>query len=330
MPSQICHILFADDCLRRAGEAGADLGASRPLFYFAAQGPDFFFHNGFSRPSGRTFGALLHRRQIGALVRRMAERLREAPHEGLRAFIMGFATHAALDRAAHPFIDYFAGWEDPSDPGTRKYYRCHAFYERIIDVQFLRERRGLTAEQLAAARLMDCGRRLPDAVAGALGEALRATFGGLDMTADAETRVQNAYRDASGFYEFTLRPEYRAAAAARDRDGPDRRRLALFHPEAVPAGIDFLNAGHRRWLHPCDESRASSASFGELFDGAVGPAAEALAAVASVAAGGAVEPIEALVGNSSLNTESPATGRRRFCEPLPLPEILDGLYEQQR
>ena len=41
------------------------LGPLRPLFHFAAQGPDFFFHNGFTRPSGRTFGSLLHRRQIG-------------------------------------------------------------------------------------------------------------------------------------------------------------------------------------------------------------------------------------------------------------------------
>jgi hypothetical protein len=324
VPSQICHILFADECLRLAGETGG----SRPFFYFAAQGPDFFFHNGFSRPSGRTFGSQLHRRQIGALVRRMAGRLRDAPDERLKAFVMGFATHAFLDRAAHPFIDYFAGWEDPSDPGTRKYYRCHAFYERIIDVEFLRERRGLTPGELAPARLMDCGARLPEAVAGALGDALRATFGGLDMTADAEARVQNAYRDAMGFYEFTLRPEFRVHAAARDRSGPDRRRLALFHPEAVPAGIDFLNAGHRRWVHPCDESRVSRASFGELFDGAVAPAAEALAAVAAAAAGGPLEPIEALVGNGSLNTESPATGRRRFCEPLPLPELLDGLYRE--
>ncbi len=305
------------------------LGPLRPLFYFAAQGPDFFFHNGFSRPSGRTFGSLLHRRSIGAVARSMAERLQAEPGGELQAFLLGFVTHAFLDRAAHPFIDYFAGWEDPDRPETRRFYRCHAFYERIIDVTFLRQRRSLAAVELDAAGLMSCGPALPLAVAGALAGALRSSFGGLDMTADAEARVQNAYRDSSGFYEFTSKPEYRARAAASDRSGPDRRRLALFHPAALPAGIDFLNAGHRRWVHPCDDSRASSASFGELFDGAVAPAAAAVAAAAEAAAGGPAAEVEALVGNSSLNTESPATGRRRNCEPLPLPEILDGMYERE-
>ncbi len=332
MPSHICHILFAEEALAAGLGPGAlaALGRAQPLFHFAAQGPDFFFHNGFSRPSGRTFGSLMHRRQIGAVVRVMTGRLRGQPGEELRAFVLGFATHAFLDRAAHPFIDYFAGWEDPTDPRTRRYYRCHAFYERIIDVLFLRQRRSLAPEQLAAERLMDCGPALPRAVASALADGLRASFGGLQMSADAEERVQNAYSDASAFYRFTSRPEYRAHAAERDRSGPDRRRLALFHPEALPAGLDFLNAGHRRWVHPCDRSRESAASFGELFDAAVAPAAEALRAVTSAAAGGPLEAVEDLVGNASLNTESPATGRRRYCEPLPLAEILDGMYEDQR
>ena len=331
MPSQICHILFADECLRLAfADAGPRLlGAHHSLFRFAAQGPDFFYHNGFSRPSGRTFGALLHRRQFGAVVRRMAQRLERAPRE-LPAFVLGFATHAFLDRAAHPFIDYFAGWEDPERPETHRYYRCHAFYERIIDVLFLRERRGVAAEDYGAADLLDCGPRLPEAVTGALADALRATFTGLDMTADAEVRVQNAYQDAVGFYRFTSRPEYRAEAAARDRSGPDRRRLALFHPRGLPADIDFLNVSHSRWVHPCDEGRASAASFGDLFDGAVASSAAALTAIAAAAEGRRVEGVEALVGNASLNTESPTTGRRRFSEPLPLPEILDGMYERER
>lgn len=330
MPSQICHILFADEALEAALGPGAvqALGPARPCFHFAAQGPDFFFHNGFSRPSGRTFGSLLHRRQIGAVVRSMVERLRGQPGDELRAFVLGFATHAFLDRAAHPFIDYFAGWEDPELPETRRYYRCHAFYERIIDVEFLKRRRSLAPRDLAAERLMHCGPQLSGAVAGALAAALRASFGGLDMTADAEARVRNAYRDALAFYEFTSRPEYRVPAAERDRSGPDRRRLALFHPEALPAGIDFLNAGHRRWVHPCDRSRESTASFADLFDAAVAPAADAVRAVDSAAAGGPADAVEALVGNSSLNTESPATGRRRYSAPLPLPDILDRLYER--
>jgi hypothetical protein len=331
VPSQICHILFADESLRRALAAGGEepLGPLLALFRFAAQGPDFFYHNGFSKPSGRTFGALMHRRRIGWVVRRLAEEAAARSDAPLRAFAMGFATHAFLDRAAHPFIDYFAGWEDPADPATRRYYRCHAFFERILDVLMLQRRLGMAAEDYGAAGLLDCGDALPASVVAGLAGAIRSAFPGMDMTADAETRVHNAYGDARGFYQYTSRAEFRRQAVVHDRAGPDRRRLALFHPDALPADIDFLNLAHRGWMHPCDDSVASTASFPQLFEQAIAPAAAAVAAVAAVAEGAPGAAVETLVGNHGLNTETPGGGRRRHCAPLPLPELLESLYSRE-
>jgi hypothetical protein len=331
VPSQICHILFADESLRRGLAVGEEerLGPHLALFRFAAQGPDFFYHNGFSRPSGRTFGALMHRRRIGLVVRRLAEDAAERGDAALEAFAMGFATHAFLDRAAHPFIDYFGGWEDPADPATRRYYRCHAFFERILDVLMLQRRLGMAAEDYGAASLLDCGEELPASVVEALAGAIRSAFPGMDMTADGEARVRNAYRDARGFYRFTSRAEFRKQAVVHDRAGPDRRRLALFHPDALPTDIDFLNLEHRLWTHPCDDGAASTASFPQLFEQAIDPAAAAVAAVAAVAEGAPGAAVEALVGNHGLNTETPGGGRRRYRAPLPLPELLESLYSRE-
>ena len=164
-------MLFAEDLVRST--TGDRSAWAQPLLCFGAQGPDFFFHNGLTRPSGRTFGARLHRHRFGRFV---AEVLRSSPTPvplELRLYMLGFITHAFLDRATHPFIDYFAGWEDPERPETARYFRCHAFMERILDVVALQRRRGTDLSVFGPTARLDCGESLPGSVVRPLAEGLR-------------------------------------------------------------------------------------------------------------------------------------------------------------
>ena len=92
-----------------------------PFFRFGCQGPDIFYHNRRTMPSGLHYGALAHRRGFGSLVAGAAASLPAAEREATSAsaaYLLGLATHAAVDRATHPFIIYFSGWALPSDPGS--------------------------------------------------------------------------------------------------------------------------------------------------------------------------------------------------------------------
>src|SRR4030042_4005693 len=136
MPAQICHLLFAEEAWRGALGGGAGGFLERPgnLFRFGAQGPDFFYHNQRTRPTGLKYGVAAHHEGYGRLTAHLVRQLRrlqargidEAVKDELTAFTLGWVTHAFLDRVTHPFIVSFSGWGE-------KYFRCHIFFERILD-----------------------------------------------------------------------------------------------------------------------------------------------------------------------------------------------------
>jgi hypothetical protein len=78
MPSQICHLIFAEDSLREAVGSDAEemLRESGNIYRFGAQGPDFFYHNQRTRPTGLKFGVNAHREgsESCAIWRRKATR----------------------------------------------------------------------------------------------------------------------------------------------------------------------------------------------------------------------------------------------------------------
>jgi hypothetical protein len=341
VPAQICHLLFAEEALQKAlGERAEDLLQRHGgLFRFGAQGPDFFYHNQRTRPTGLKYGVAAHHEGYGRLTANLVRQVRRLEDRGiddavrgeLSAFILGWAAHAFLDRVTHPFIVYFSGWVDPGRPESGKYFRCHIFYERILDVLTLRERRGQEPSTLSLPGLLGCGPVLPYPLVKTLLKALNATYPRMSRKSLDRRRIENAYADAMFFYTYTDPSEerYRRLALERDREDPNRR-LALFHPRELPADIDFLNSGHAPWRHPC-LGATSGASFPQLYAEALSLAVPALAVVAQALAGRlGAEAVEAAVGNASLNTGLERSRRchLRYCDPLPLPELLDRLYRQ--
>jgi hypothetical protein len=341
MPAQICHLLFAEEALLGAlgGRAAGLLERHGNLFRFGAQGPDFFYHNQRTRPTGLKYGVAAHHEGYGRLTADLVREFRRLEARGidetargeLAAFTLGWVTHAFLDRVTHPFIVYFSGWVDPGRPETAKYFRCHIFFERILDVLILRERRGQEAAALSLPGLLGCGPVLPYPLVKTLLKALNAAYPRMSRKSLDRRRIENAYADAMFFYTYTdpSEPRYRRLALERDSEAP-KRRLALFHPQELPQEIDFLNTAQTRWRHPC-LGEPTTASFPQLYEEALAQAMPALALVEQALAGRrGPEEVEAAVGNASLNTGLERTQRCRpsYCDPLPLPELLDGLYRQ--
>jgi len=347
VPAQVCHLMFAEDLLRAAApEAAAEiLEYHGKLYRFAAQGPDFFYHNQRTLPSGLKYGVRAHRHGYGRLVAHMITEYRHlqgrARSSGQRAaslgeiqsYILGFTTHAFLDRKAHPYIDYHAGWSEVSGNRADPLHRCHIFLERILDVLMLKERRGQVIQELDLPSLLDCGDMLPYGVIKTLMKSLHLTYPHTHYKSRDRQRIENAYRDTIHFYHLTdpRRTEHRRIAVERDLIDPGdrRRRLALFHPLELPDSIDFLNRGERQWLHPCDERRRYNQSVPELYAEALEQALPAFRRLRQILAGsGAAEEAAVIIGDESLNTGLPwpAGGPQRHSDPLPLPQLLEQTY----
>ncbi len=310
------------------------LAAHGNILRFGAQGPDFFYHNQRTMPSGLRYGVMSHRTRYGTLVENMvreALRLAMTPHSELAAYIYGFATHAPLDRKTHPYIGYRAGWVDPDKPETKKYFHCHPFLERILDVLILKEKRGLDLARFDFVPQVYCGKTLPYSVIKTLVKSLNATYPALNFKSRDRRRIENAYHDTIFFFKLTnhRNPLLTKLAFKKDRkEGFHEKRLALLHPFEVPEGLDFLNKGRAAWRNPCD-GETLNASVMDLYKEALVQAVSSLKTVYE-AISGKIPPerVRDAVGEQSLDTDRENHCTPRFSDPFPLHEALQAMYEK--
>jgi hypothetical protein len=343
VPSQILHALFGEDliaALDRAFSCRPVEDAGRSAFVLGCQGPDIFYHSQISRPVGLEYGALLHRRGYGSFTAALFELALPqgaAPASGdLAAYSWGFATHAMLDRACHPYIVYKTA--KLSGGGERN---LHAFFERIVDSLMLEELRGRSVaswDQDGLARI--CGDP-PRGLRELLAEALRRVFperAGKD--AQLGRRIDNALRDCAGFYRHTdpgktsfLQPlGTLPEQAALQRRILEEAPLACIYPEALPPDIDYLNRERRAWHYPLVEGRRDTRSFTEIYAQALeagletlGPLAAERRETGSLPGG---EETARRIGNGGLSIQD---GEGKPCPPTRSePLSLERVLEQQR
>ena len=330
MPAHISHCLFGEDVLRLAlpSEAQTIVHDSGTLFRFGCQGPDFFYHNQRTRPTALRYGSLIHRKDYGILVGNMigeTAQLDETDFSDVAAYVLGFTTHAFLDKRAHPFISYFSG--------TDTLVRSHAFYERILDVLLLKIQRNTDIRDYDFLPLIDCGHDLPPGVTDIVARSILTTYPHDTHASMHRERIVNAYHDTLFFYRVTNHRDPSLARRALELDRREnyrKRRLALFHPLAIPKHVDFLNSRKQMWCHPCDRDDTSDLSFPEIYNKAVDEAIPALRSVYS-AMSGKTSPhfVEQSIGNESLDTgrREESHCRPQFFDPLPLAEVLAGIYD---
>ncbi|AHC15826.1 hypothetical protein [Salinispira pacifica] len=185
-----------------------------------AQGPDIFYHNQRTMPSGLLIGSLLHRRGYGSVSAAMLEYLlleECSPLSPEAIYLYGFISHGVMDRIMHPYINYFSGWINDDD-NSRMYRDCHPFFERIIDTALavsvpssygaddmmwsIRGNRPRHYSGNMFSAMFDRGETMHPGIHRMLSHGLRSVFSRLRNDGKLETRIQNAYADSRGFYRF--------------------------------------------------------------------------------------------------------------------------------
>jgi hypothetical protein len=339
MPAHISHSLFARDLFDSLGIPAADDPLDHALasaMHIGAQGPDIFYHNQRRMPSGLLIGSVLHRKGYGSVSARMLEfcLTRELDAGGAEGrYLLAFISHGVLDRYLHPYINYFSGWVDPDEPASEAYRYCHPFLERILDVAFFMRRHRPGAQVNAVQPLnafgfadaFDAGDGYPGRIAEMLAFALRGSYHRMSADEKLEQRIANAYADSRGFYRYSEGP--------RDQDIPVKW-AALLHPPNLPADVDFVNSGGRRWSDPCDERRSYTSSAYDLYDLALEEALRVAGPVRDILNGSdppeGYRGLPAELGDHGLRNNIPGPDADlpcalTHCDPLPLKDILESI-----
>ena len=330
MPSHVLHDIFADECLSTYLGGLPITDSARRSLTLGAQGPDLFFHNRRTKPSGVFLGARMHRSRYGRAVAEMTKAASTEPDETW-TYVLGFATHAILDRRLHPFINYFSGWFVPGEESTRPLRYMHPFFERVLDVLFCRSKRGRHPSEidfLAEVTVPESGL---SSVLAVLGAGLRGAYDIDESSLD--TRIRNAYSDSIGFYTHSNQVRVADVADAIDRARDEaslRHWLALIHPPVLKEGIDYANEERRRWTLPCDDSVVHYETAWELYDAALADAEEAIRTTYAALCGEGHEPVVHAVGTSDLSSTRDERCVRAHSIPLPLNDAIDEVIATAR
>lgn len=145
MPTAITHQLLAEEVLAASDASLRERVASLPLYYFGAQGPDFWFAHGAFSPTDN-LGRHLHTRRPLLFFRILAAAGRT--DADVFSYAAGYLTHYAADTVFHPYV-----YGMMRKLGRESKYLHHAI-EHALDGTLLRALRGVS---LLRARLPKAG-----------------------------------------------------------------------------------------------------------------------------------------------------------------------------
>lgn len=275
VPDLWTHIIYGNEIMGRITDsAWRELVARRQAWFdLGCQGPDlFFYYNFWPWKKGTAVGELLHHGQTTRFFMTTLRYARdyEGPDcDGLRAYLLGFLCHFAVDVSTHPYIHHISGIPDPDHP---ELVGNHKRIEAAIDVLLAREKSGLEPHDTPVRDRLWLGPELPTTLSrfyqAVLPEVLPAGAAGPELPRLASKSYSDMMKALALFHD----PLDRKRCLLGLLDPLLRRQVRVsvfFYPWQVDAREDLLNEGRAQWCHPQEPETVSRASLRDLLDQAV-------------------------------------------------------------
>lgn len=248
MPNIWTHMLFCEDVVDTIG-----ISMSKPkhsyILNLGAQGPDPFFYFNFwpwmeDGPVNH-IGNLLHTEKCGEFLMDLIDDVSDKSDE-LKSYVFGFVTHHILDRNAHPYIHYRAGYE-----GNK-----HSKLEIIIDTLMMERYKNLKTWKTPVHKEIQLSRKIKIEIAELLHRTIKKHFP--DINQNSSKNIMKAFNDMK-----------LALKLLADPHGWKNKLLhstvSSFSHQPIVDHTDYLNLEHTTWYHPATRE-PSSKSFIDLYE----------------------------------------------------------------
>jgi len=280
MPAIVTHSFFADDVLRDIKDPlmKNEISSRRDLFYLGSQGPDiFFYYKGqpWVKYDGiEKLGNIMHDEKVGIFFSESFDYLNKLSRNNefydLLSYLAGYLCHYSLDRTTHPFIHYTAGIDTDHNRKTRKYHSYHRKLESTIDY-FSLLKRGIAPNLFRGYNLIKIGNSSKPVLRNYYIYILNTIYG----TRIDERQADSALTDICEVLKYLYDPTGLKFVLYRLIEiilGQKDEITSSMIPKRINGKFDYLNLGHRTWLHPCDSSKKSKVSFWGLYEEALAEA----------------------------------------------------------
>ncbi|WP_164669609.1 zinc dependent phospholipase C family protein [Virgibacillus doumboii] len=248
MPYIWTHMLFCEDVVDTVKNPYS-LTEHEAYMNLGAQGPDPFFYYNFwpwiKEEPVHDIGMLLHTKHCGPFLMDLIEAAK-GMDKHIQAYVFGFVTHHILDRNAHPYIHYRAGYEGSN----------HQKLEVLIDTLMMKKYHNLKTWKVPVYKEINVGYTLDKEIAGLLNKTINKHFP--EVKRNSLSYIQKAYRDMKlalkllsdpyGWKNVVLKP-----------------LISSYSHQPIKNDVDYLNVENTVWHHPAT-NEPSSQSFIDLYD----------------------------------------------------------------
>ena len=274
MPSTITHAYFAMDVYERMPIKRREfLLEYKDRLKLSAQGMDpLFFYNIVNLKKGkqmRLFGHYFHQHHSFLFFETLINYIKYngyRNHPDVMAFLYGQLCHYELDSTCHPYIIYFTGNYDKSDPTTLKYNHVHGEWESLIDNYFIQERNQILPWKFDTISF--CFHLPP--LSKELKEVIDFTYKEVFGIQGMSTYYEKALQHMRTFYRIFRQDFYgikKVGYQIVDFVSPKKllRKSVLSYHFKVQNKEKLLNLNHEKWYHPSNKRKTSTESFLDLY-----------------------------------------------------------------
>lgn len=274
MPNIITHVLFSQDVRKNVknNEIVAILERNIPLYEIGANGPDFLFFShampweSYKSHALNRLGSNMHAHKINAFYREaidcVARQTVTDVRKDMMAYLFGHLCHWALDMVAHPYIFYRTG----NCRGKSASY--HHRMESMIDAIVLKQKRGIDINDWHSYDICNFDEDMLKAIARIYVPCAKQVYG-MDIKVHDLRETLHSWKDVQ---KLLYDPKGRRYKTIRTFEGVLRQKWKIsgnIVPSQIDERYDVMNLKKRFWLHPCDSSISSNASFYDLYDEAI-------------------------------------------------------------
>ncbi|HLS10091.1 zinc dependent phospholipase C family protein [Lentibacillus sp.] len=248
MPNIWTHILFCENVLDSIENPNLFLH-NDAYMKLGAQGPDPLFYYNFwpwiKNEPVNDIGLKLHREKCGEFLMDIIDRGKDMD-DRTQAYIFGFVTHHILDRNAHPYIHYRAGYEGNN----------HQKLEVLIDTLMMEKYYHLKTWKAHVYTEIDVGTKLDARIINLLHAAITAHYP--EISPRSNDYLQKAYRDMKLALKLLADPYGWKNVLLKPLISP-------YSHQPIKQDADYLNLEHTTWYHPATNEPCTK-SFIDLYN----------------------------------------------------------------
>jgi hypothetical protein len=302
MPNIWTHMLFCEEVVDSLGNPMSTPKNSY-IMNLGAQGPDPFFYYNFwpwmKEHPVNNIGNLLHTEKCGDFLLDLIDSVKDKSNE-IKSYVFGFVTHHILDRNAHPYIHYRAGYE-----GNK-----HSKFEIIIDTLMMERYKNLKTWKTPVYKEIHLNRKNKQEIASLLHQMIKKHFPQVEY--NSTNHMIKALNDMKLALKLLADPhgwKYKLLSSTID----------CFSHQPITNHKDFLNLEHTVWYHPATKE-PSKKSFIDLYEQARIEGIDIMRKVISYWKndGTTLEELAEYLGDISYDTGLPleANLHNQYCDPI--------------